>query len=88
MWSSTAGAGGRGRGSPRSSPWRTSPAGADAAQFTVTSLFHRPAPEEQLVWTGNVPVRLSRALQDHGLSMAELLAQDGRATVPEPMALR
>ena len=63
-------------------------AGADAAQFTVTSLFHRPAPDEQLVWTGNVPVRLSRALQEHGLSMAELLAQDGRATVPEPMALR
>jgi pilus assembly protein CpaF len=50
--------------------------GPDAAQFTVTQLFHRPSPDDQLGWTGNLPVRLSRALQEQGLSVAELLGQD------------
>jgi pilus assembly protein CpaF len=63
-------------------------AGADAAQFTVTQLFHRPLPDDQLVGTGNVPVRLGRALHEHGLSIVDLLGQDGHPTHPEVGALR
>jgi pilus assembly protein CpaF len=46
--------------------------GADAAQFTVTSVFARQG-DGPLRWTGNVPVRLGRALHDRGISIRELL---------------
>jgi pilus assembly protein CpaF len=46
--------------------------GADAAQFTVTSVFARHG-DGQLVWTGNVPVRLGRALNDGDRSIHQLL---------------
>ena len=55
--------------------------GPEAAQFTVTQLFARPHPDDQLVWTGNLPVRLGRALQEGGLSIHELLGRDVRAGV-------
>lgn len=48
-------------------------AGPEAAQFTVTQLFARPAGDDQLVWTGNLPGRLARGLHDHGRSVHELL---------------
>jgi pilus assembly protein CpaF len=63
-------------------------AGTDAAQFTVTQLFHRPRPDDQLEWTGNVPVRLGRALREHGLSIGELLERDAAATRVGESALR
>jgi pilus assembly protein CpaF len=47
--------------------------GPDAAQFTVTQLYARRSADEQLTWTGNVPVRLGHALTEHGLSVRELL---------------
>ncbi len=52
--------------------------GPEAAQFTVTQLFARPHPDDQLVWTGNLPVRLGRGLQEGGLSVHELLGQEVR----------
>src|SRR3546814_910623 len=42
---------------------------AEAAQFTVTSLFERAGPEGTLAWTGNLPVRADRALRDVGLEV-------------------
>jgi pilus assembly protein CpaF len=51
-------------------------AGIDAAQLTVTQLFRRPSPDDQLVWTGNVPVRLGRSLHEHGISVADLLGRE------------
>ena len=35
---------------------RGSQTGPDATQFTVTELFARPAVDEPLEWTGNLPV--------------------------------
>ena len=55
--------------------------GPEAAQFTVTQLFARPHPDDQLVWTGNLPVRLGRALQDGGLTIHGLLGRDAGAGV-------
>ena len=51
--------------------------GPDAAQFTVTQLFARPSPGEELRWTGNLPIRIGRALQDSGSDVHALL--QGRA---------
>jgi pilus assembly protein CpaF len=55
--------------------------GADATQLTVTQLFARAGPDEPLVWTGNLPVRLGRALQERGLSAAGLLEAGGGSRV-------
>src|SRR3954447_25436221 len=41
-------------------------AGPDALQFTVTSLFELPQPGAPLRWTGNLPVRATRALREAG----------------------
>jgi len=49
--------------------------GPGAAQFTVTQLYARPAGDDDLVWTGNVPARLERALHDNGMSVRELLGR-------------
>ena len=51
--------------------------GPDAAQFTVTQLFARPSPGEELRWTGNLPIRIGRALLDSGSDVHALL--QGRA---------
>jgi pilus assembly protein CpaF len=53
-------------------------AGPEAAQFTVTQLFHRPAPGQPLVWSGNLPVRAERALTAAGFDQRALLG----ATAP------
>jgi pilus assembly protein CpaF len=57
-------------------------AGVDAAQLTVTQLFHRPSPDDQLVWTGNVPVRLGRSMHERGISLVDLLGQEERQHRP------
>ena len=49
--------------------------GTDAAQFTVTSVYSRQG-ESTLSWTGNVPVRLGRALADRGRSIHRLLGTE------------
>jgi pilus assembly protein CpaF len=48
--------------------------GVDAAQFTVTELFERPEADEELRWTGLVPVRLTAELERHGTDLRQLLA--------------
>ncbi|MBK9181092.1 MAG: CpaF family protein [Acidimicrobiales bacterium] len=55
--------------------------GADATQFTLTEVFVRPGPGEPLAWTGNVPVRLGRALRSAGWDLRSLL---GPAPTGEP----
>ena len=51
--------------------------GPDAAQFTVTQLFERPTPTDGLHWSGNLPIRVGRALQASGADVHALL--QGRA---------
>lgn len=53
--------------------------GPEAAQFTVTQLFARPAPRQPLVWSGNLPVRASRVLETAGFDVRDLLGAS-----PEP----
>jgi pilus assembly protein CpaF len=48
-------------------------AGPEATQFTVTELFDRPRHDQPLEWTGNVPVRAGRALQEVGEDVRALL---------------
>ncbi len=50
--------------------------GPDATQFTVTELFARPAVDEPLAWTGNLPVRAARALTEAGFDVRSLLDPD------------
>ncbi|MFP4235007.1 MAG: CpaF family protein [Nitriliruptoraceae bacterium] len=51
--------------------------GGGAAAFTVTDLFHRRTPDAPLTWTGNLPVRASRAFQAVGLDVRQALGADG-----------
>jgi pilus assembly protein CpaF len=53
--------------------------GADATQFTMTVLFRRTGPDQLLRWTGELPVRLGRALTDAGHDLRRLLHDDGTA---------
>jgi pilus assembly protein CpaF len=56
--------------------------GRDGTQFTVTELFRRPRRDEPLVWTGNLPVRAARFLEEAGYDVRALLdarADDGAA---------
>ncbi len=50
-------------------------AGPEATQFTSTELFSRGRHDAPLRWTGAMPVRLLRCLEEHGFDPAELLAQ-------------
>ncbi len=47
--------------------------GRDAVAFTVTELFARGRREEPLRWTGNLPVRAGRMLEDAGYDVRSLL---------------
>ena len=47
--------------------------GADATQFTVTPVFEREGLESPLRWSGQVPVRLDRLLQQVGIEVHTLL---------------
>ncbi len=51
--------------------------GAESTQFTITPLFHRPRHDSTLQWTGSLPVRAGRALQEAGF--------DGRALLGAPV---
>jgi len=48
-------------------------AGHDAAQFTVTDVFRRPRRDRPLEWTGLLPQRVGRALEDAGYDLRQLL---------------
>jgi pilus assembly protein CpaF len=54
--------------------------GPDAVQFTATELFSRPRPDEALAWSGNLPLRAARALEEAGYSVRELLDGGGTRT--------
>ena len=45
----------------------------DATQFTTTEVFRRNGPNDALLWTGQVPSRLARALADAGTDVRALL---------------
>jgi pilus assembly protein CpaF len=48
-------------------------AGPEAAQFTVTQVFSRPAATQNLAWSGNLPIRAERALAAAGFDQRALL---------------
>ncbi len=48
--------------------------GPDATTFTTTDLFRRAGPGAPLRWTGQLPVRASRAFEDAGIDVRALLA--------------
>jgi pilus assembly protein CpaF len=54
--------------------------GPDAVQFTATELFSRPRPDEALTWSGNLPLRAARALEEAGYSVRDLLDGGGTRT--------
>ncbi len=61
--------------------------GPDGTQFTVTELFRRPRWDEPLAWTGNIPVRASRFLEEAGYDVRSLLdARADDAVAPRPAA--
>jgi pilus assembly protein CpaF len=47
--------------------------GADATTFTVTEVFARARWDAPLTWTGNLPVRCSRAFEDSGQDVRAVL---------------
>ena len=52
--------------------------GPEAVQFTATELFGRPRPDEALTWSGNLPLRATRALEEAGYDVHELLEGTGK----------
>jgi len=47
--------------------------GPDASTFTTTDLFRRAGPGAPLRWTGQLPVRATRAFEDAGIDVRTLL---------------
>jgi pilus assembly protein CpaF len=45
----------------------------ESLQFTVTSIYERPQSDAPLQWTGNLPVRITRALREAGFDARRLL---------------
>jgi pilus assembly protein CpaF len=54
--------------------------GPDAVQFTATELFSRERPDAPLTWSGNLPLRAARALEEAGYSVRELVDGGGART--------
>jgi pilus assembly protein CpaF len=52
--------------------------GRDGVAFTLTELFTRPRRDEPLRWTGNLPVRAGRFLEEAGYAVRALLDPDMR----------
>lgn len=52
-------------------------AGPDAVQFTTTEVFRRAREDEELVWTGLLPVRAGRRLERHGFDLRALCGAEG-----------
>jgi pilus assembly protein CpaF len=48
--------------------------GPASTQFTVTPLFTRPGPDAPLRWTGALPARATRAMDEAGFDVRALLA--------------
>ncbi len=48
-------------------------AGPESTQFTTTEVFRRPVAGGPLAWTGNIPVRASRLLEDAGVDVRAVL---------------
>jgi pilus assembly protein CpaF len=59
--------------------------GPDSAAFTITDLFARPHPSEPLRWSGNLPVRAGRALENWGYDVRALLAGNSGPASPPPV---
>ena len=51
--------------------------GAEGTSFTVTELFHRAGYDGPLSWTGNLPVRAARPLEEAGFAVRDLLEAAG-----------
>ena len=47
--------------------------GPEATQFTVTDVFARRGPDHELAWTGDVPIRATRAFAEAGLDLRATL---------------
>ena len=65
--------------------------GPDATTFTTTDLFRRGGPGAPLRWTGQLPVRASRAFESAGIDVRALLAaatEQHQGYAPPPQALR
>ncbi len=52
---------------------------ADGTQFTISEIFRRPAPGVQLGWTGELPVRAGRQIEERGFDLHALLDIDPSA---------
>ncbi|MGH9189907.1 MAG: CpaF family protein [Acidimicrobiales bacterium] len=50
-----------------------SQASPQSTQFTVTEVFKRPRPHSPLTWTGNLPIRAARAIEESGYDVRQLL---------------
>ncbi len=63
-------------------------AGFDATQFTVTDLFRRARRDQPLEWTGLLPGRAARALEEAGFDLRSLLGvpDQARQTRTDPVA--
>ena len=58
--------------------------GRDATAFTTTELFRRSSADGDLQWSGTVPIRVTRILEDAGIDTLGLLhAVPQRATMSE-----
>jgi pilus assembly protein CpaF len=55
--------------------------GAEGTAFTVTELFSRARWDAPLCWTGNVPVRCTRAFDEAGIDVRRILESAPRASV-------
>jgi pilus assembly protein CpaF len=53
--------------------------GPEATQFTTTDCFRRASYDQSLEWTGNVPVRLARILDEGAIDALTNLADEPRA---------
>ncbi|MFP5578953.1 MAG: CpaF family protein [Acidimicrobiia bacterium] len=59
-------------------------AGFDATQFTVTDLFRRSRRDQPLEWTGLLPNRAARALEEAGYDLRSLLGVPDQARQTRP----
>jgi len=65
--------------------------GPDATTFTTTDLFHRAGPGAPLRWSGQLPVRATRAFEAAGIDVRALLAaatEQSQGYEPPPQAVR
>ena len=60
-------------------------AGPEGVQFTVTELFSRARWDAPLRWSGNLPVRAARALEEAGYSVRGLLEAAGPAAIEDAL---